>query len=190
MVKAYGSDFKCPVSNFPGSLHILELFHGKTKAFKDIALALTAQFLDFFLAKERKHITLLVATSGDTGSAAIESVRKSKNIDIIVLFPKGYCTKVQELQMTTVLDNNVHVICVEGSSDDADIPMKACLVDKDFAGKYNLGSVNSINVSRILAQVVYYFYAYFKVCKEIGETVKIVVPTGGMGNVTGRNTLL
>lgn len=188
-MKAYGEDFICPVKHITDNLHIFELFHGKTKAFKDIPLTLVAQFLEFFLEKQRKHITLLVGTSGDTGSAAIESVRKSKHIDIIVLFPQGCCTRVQELQMTTVLDKGVHVYSVEGSSDDLDVPVKACSVDKEFVDKYNIGSVNSINIGRILAQIVYYFYAYFKACKKAGETVKIVVPTGAMGNITGKHLL-
>ncbi|KAK3707096.1 hypothetical protein QZH41_014687 [Actinostola sp. cb2023] len=182
--KAYGSQFVCPIPQLTDNLYILELFHGKTKAFKDIPLALVSQFLDFFLERQNKHVTLLVVTSGDTGSAAIESVRRSKYIDIVVLFPNGYCNKVQELQMTTVQDDNVHVFAVEGTSDNADVPMKACLVDKEFVDEYNLGSINSMNIGRIVSQIIYYFYAYFQVCQKVGEPVKIVVPTGGMGNIT------
>lgn len=182
---AYGKDFTCPVTKLSESLNILELFHGKTKAFKDIPLMLVSQFLEFFLARQNKHLTLLVGTSGDTGSAAIESVRRCEQIDIIVLFPKGYCNRVQELQMTTVCDDNVYVFSVEGTSDDLDVPVKACLVDAEFASKHNVGSVNSLNIGRLLSQVVFYFYAYFKVCRKLGETVQFVVPTGAMGNVSG-----
>jgi threonine synthase len=187
VVQAYGNHFTCPITKLTENLNILELFHGKTKAFKDIPLMLVSQFLDFFLGRQRKHLTLLVVTSGDTGSAAIESVRGCRWIDIIVLFPKGYCNSIQERQMTTVQDDNVHVFAVEGTTDDVDVPMKACLVDSEFAAKYKLGSVNSINVVRLISQVVFYFYAYFKVCEEIGESVKFVVPTGAMSNVTGIN---
>lgn len=184
--KAYGKDFMCPVKHLTDDLHVAEMFHGKTKAFKDIALALLAQFLEFFLEKQNKHSTVLVGTSGDTGSAAIESVRGLKHIDIVVLFPKGYCTKVQELQMTTVLDKNVHVYGVEGSSDDLDVPIKQCTLDKEFVDAYNIGCMNSVNIGRILAQIVYYFHVYLKVCNKVGEKVKIVVPTGAMGNTTGK----
>jgi len=189
IVKAYGKDFMCPVKQLTENLHVLEMFHGKTKAFKDISLTLLAQFLEFFLDKQNKHSTILVGTSGDTGSAAIESVRNLKHIDIIVLFPKGYCSKVQELQMTTVLDKNVHVYCVEGSSDDLDVPLKQCTLNKEFVDRYNIGSMNSINIGRILAQIVYYFYVYLKCCKKVGEKVKIVVPTGAMGNITGKKKI-
>ncbi|XP_031552589.1 threonine synthase-like 2 [Actinia tenebrosa] len=145
---------------------------------------LVSQFLEFFLRRQKKNLTLLVGTSGDTGSAAIESVRGCEQIDIIVLFPKGYCNRVQELQMTTVCDDNVYVFSVEGTLDDLDVPIKACLVDEKFASKHNLGSVNSINIGRLISQVVYYFYAYFKVCRKLGETVQFVIPTGAMGNVS------
>ncbi|XP_001629599.2 threonine synthase-like 2 [Nematostella vectensis] len=174
----------CNLTRLDNNLHILELFHGKTKAFKDNALVLVAAFLDFFLGRKKRHTTILVGTSGDTGSAAIESIRGLALIDIVVLFPKGYCNTIQELQMTTVIEDNVHVFECEGSSDDLDIPVKKCLTDEGLVTKYNLGSINSINIGRLLAQIVFYFYAYFKVCKEVGSIVKFVVPTGAMGNIT------
>ncbi|KAK2092807.1 Threonine synthase-like 2, partial [Saguinus oedipus] len=97
------------MSRLRNGLNVLELWHGVTYAFKDLSLSCTAQFLQYFLEKKEKHVTVVIGTSGDTGSAAIESVQGAKNVDIIVLLPKGHCTKIQELQMTTVLKENVHV---------------------------------------------------------------------------------
>jgi len=166
------------------NFHILELFHGRTMAFKDYALASVGAFMDYFLNKRKKNKVVLVATSGDTGSAAIESVRRSEWIDVIVLFPKGRCNQIQELQMTTILDENVHVVRGDGTSDDLDVPIKGCFTDRVYAETNNLCSINSINWSRIMAQLVHFFYAYFRVCKEVRETVKFVIPTGALGHCT------
>ena len=169
------------VNNF----HVLELFHGKTLAFKDYALASVGMFMDYFLKKKKKNSIILVGTSGDTGSAAIESVRRSEWIDIIVLFPKGRCNQVQELQMTTVLDGNIHVFQTEGTSDDLDVSIKNCFTDHVYAEANNLCSINSINWARIMAQLVHFFYAYFRTCRELGETVKFVIPSGALGHCAG-----
>ena len=171
------------VNNF----HLVELFHGKTWAFKDLPLATVGQFLQYFLSKRKKNMTLLVGTSGDTGSAAIESVRNMENIDIVVMLPKGMCTKIQELQMTTVLDNNVHTFVVEGSSDDIDVIVKKCLTDSNYVAQHSLGSISSINWARIMGQVVHFFYGYLKLCENVGQTIQFVVPTGAMGHVTGKS---
>lgn len=165
--------------------YLLELFHGKTWAFKDLPLATVGQFLQYFLSKRKENLTLLVGTSGDTGSAAIESVRNMQNIDIIVMLPKGMCTKIQERQMTTAQENNVHTFIVEGTSDDTDVVTKKCLTDKDYAKQHSLGSISSINWARIMGQIVHFFYGYLQVCGNIGQTIQFVVPTGGMGHVTG-----
>ena len=127
-----------------------------------------------------------MGTSGDTGSAAIESVRRSEWIDIIVLFPKGRANQIQELQMTTVTDSNVHVFSTEGTSDDLDKPIKNCFSDLEYAEPNNLSSINSINWCRIMAQLVHIFYAYFQVCEEVGDTVKFIIPTGALGHCTGK----
>ena len=173
------------VNNF----YVLELFHGKTLAFKDYALASVGMFMDYYLKKKKEHTVVLVVTSGDTGSAAIESVRRSDWVDIIVLFPKGRCNQIQELQMTTVMDANVHVVSGEGTSDDLDKPVKNCFSDLMYAEANNLSSINSINWCRIMAQLVHFFYAYFQACKEVGETVKFVIPTGALGHCTGKHFL-
>lgn len=184
VIKAFDNfghkDIACltAVSNF----NILELFHGKTLAFKDYALATVGMFIDHFLNKRKENTIILVGTSGDTGSAAIESVRRSQWVDIIVLFPKGRCNVVQERQMTTVRDQNVHVVRTEGTSDDLDVPIKNCFSDHVYAESNHLCSINSINWARIMAQIVHFFYAYFQTCEEIGETVTFVIPTGALGH--------
>lgn len=154
-------------------------------AFKDLALACVAQFMAYFNKKSSRHGTAIVATSGDTGSAAIESIRRFKNINIICMFPEGACSNVQELQMTTVIDENVHVFSAEGTSDDMDIVLQSILKQPDLVKKYNLFTLNSGNWARIMIQIVHYFHCYFRVHPNPGDEVHIVVPTGGMGNVTG-----
>ncbi|XP_068259482.1 threonine synthase-like 2 isoform X2 [Nyctibius grandis] len=176
------------LSRLKEGLNVLELWHGVTYAFKDLSLSCTGQFLQYFLEKKQKHITILVGTSGDTGSSAIESVRGQKNMDIFVLLPKGFCTQIQELQMTTVIEDNVHVFAAHGNSDEIDEPIKELFADVDFARKYNLMSLNSVNWSRIMVQIAHHFYAYFQCAPSLDTTplpvVEIVVPTGGGGNIT------
>ncbi|NXI80151.1 THNS2 protein, partial [Rhipidura dahli] len=176
------------LSRLKDGLNVLELWHGVTYAFKDLSLSCTGKFLQYFLEKKQKHVNIVVGTSGDTGSSAIESVRGQKNVDIFVLLPKGFCTQIQELQMTTVIEDNVHVFAAHGNSDEIDEPIKELFADVDFAGKYNLMSLNSINWSRIMVQIPHYFYAYFQCTPSLDTTplpvVEIVVPTGGGGNIT------
>ncbi|XP_066484793.1 threonine synthase-like 2 isoform X2 [Tiliqua scincoides] len=149
---------------------------------------LNGQFLQYFLKKKKKHVTILVGTSGDTGSAAIESVRGEKNMDIFVLLPHGLCSQVQELQMTTVIEENVHVFLAEGNSDEIDKPIKELFADEDFSRRHKLMSLNSINWSRILVQMAHYFYAYFQCAPSMDApplpVVEIIVPTGAGGNLT------
>ncbi|XP_039108544.1 threonine synthase-like 2 isoform X2 [Hyaena hyaena] len=175
------------LSRLKNGLNVLELWHGATYAFKDLSLSCTAQFLQYFLEKKEQHVTVVVGTSGDTGSAAIESVQGAKNMDIIVLLPKGHCTKIQELQMTTVLKENVHVFGVEGNSDELDEPIKAVFADVTFVKKHNLMSLNSINWSRVLVQMAHHFFAYFQCAPSLDTdplpTVEVVVPTGAAGNL-------
>nr|XP_033808120.1 threonine synthase-like 2 isoform X3 [Geotrypetes seraphini]XP_033808128.1 threonine synthase-like 2 isoform X3 [Geotrypetes seraphini]XP_033808138.1 threonine synthase-like 2 isoform X3 [Geotrypetes seraphini] len=178
-------------------LNVLEMWHGVTHAFKDLAMSCVSQFLQYFLKKQnnflKKHVTILVGTSGDTGSSAIESVRGVRNIDIVVLLPHGRCTQIQELQMTTVIEENVHVFAAEGTSDDLDVVIKKLFADKEFVGRHNLMSLNSVNWARIMIQIAHFFYAYYQ-CASAVETddplpiVEVVVPTGGAGNITGLET--
>jgi threonine synthase len=164
-------------------VHILELFHGPTLAFKDIALQLLGNIFEYLLKERNQKMNIVGATSGDTGSAAIYGVRGKENISIFILHPNGKTSPVQALQMTTVLDANVHNIAVQGTFDDCQNIVKALFNDLPFKEKYALGAVNSINWARVLAQVVYYFYAYFRVAADNGEKVIFSVPTGNFGDI-------
>ena len=165
-------------------VYILELFHGPTLAFKDVALQFLGNLFEYALAKSGQHMNIIGATSGDTGSAAIYGVRGKENIKIFILHPKGKVSPVQELQMTTVLDENVYNVAIEGTFDDAQAIVKDIFGDLEFKEKHNLGAVNSINWARVLAQVVYYFYAWFRIKEQTGaEKVEFSVPTGNFGDI-------
>ncbi len=163
-------------------LHLLELFHGPTLAFKDVALQLLGRMLDHTLTIRRQHATIVGATSGDTGSAAIEAVRDRKTIDIFMLFPRGRVSEVQRRQMTTVLAPNVHNVAIEGTFDDCQDLAKACFNDLAFRDRHALTAVNSINFARVMAQIVYYFWAAVKLGAP-DRPVAFTVPTGNFGNV-------
>jgi threonine synthase len=165
-------------------LYILELFHGPTLAFKDVALQFLGNLFEYLLAESGAHMNILGATSGDTGSAAIYGVRGKKNINIFILHPHKKVSPVQELQMTTVTDENVFNLAIEGTFDDGQNIVKETFGDLDFKKQYALGAVNSINWARVLAQVVYYFYAWGQVRKQTGsEKVYFSVPTGNFGDI-------
>ena len=162
-------------------VEILELFHGPTLAFKDLALQLLGRLFEYILEDRGQHLNILGATSGDTGSAAIAGVRGLKTVDIFIMYPLGKVSALQELQMTTVLDDNVHCLAVEGSFDDCQMLMKDVFNDAAFKSEYSLGAVNSVNWARVLAQIVYYAYASLKLGRDAGVT--FCVPTGNFGNV-------
>ncbi|KAJ8026081.1 Threonine synthase-like 2 [Holothuria leucospilota] len=166
-------------------LNILEMFHGPTLAFKDLSTFVVGQLMGFFLQKQKKHVTLLVGTSGDTGSSSIQAVKGVEGIDIVVLFPKGRISNIQERSMTTVDADNIHVFGVDGSSDDADVPIRSVSLDQEFRFRHNLGTVNSINIARVLCQAVSFFYVYFKLCPSCDGVVEIIAPSGAGGNVAG-----
>ncbi len=176
------------------NLHLLELFHGPTFAFKDVALQFLGNLFEFFLVrknkhleaeKSRHHLTVIGATSGDTGSAAIYGLRGKKDVSIFIMFPDGKVSPVQEAQMTTVLDPNVHCLSVQGTFDDCQDYVKALFADPEMNNIHHLAAVNSINWARILAQITYYYYAYFQLLKQNPDLkqVKFVVPTGNFGDV-------
>jgi threonine synthase len=165
-------------------LYILELFHGPTLAFKDVALQLLGNLFEYLLAQSGQRMNIIGATSGDTGSAAIYGVRGKQRINIFILHPKGKVSPIQEMQMTTVTDDNVFNIAVEGTFDDAQAIVKEIFGDLAYKQKHALGAVNSINWARVLAQVVYYFYACFQVQKLTGaKEVEFSVPTGNFGDI-------
>jgi len=161
---------------------LLELFHGPTLAFKDVALQLLGLLFEKFLGTRDTHLTIVGATSGDTGSAAIDALAGRAKIDVFMLHPKGRVSDVQRRQMTTVLAPNIHNIAIEGSFDDAQAIVKGIFADRDFAGRYNLSAVNSINWARLMAQVVYYFYAAVRLGAP-DRKIAFSVPTGNFGDV-------
>ncbi|MGB5834347.1 MAG: threonine synthase [Thiohalocapsa sp.] len=162
----------------------LELFHGPTAAFKDVALQLLGNVFEHLLARDGGELNIVGATSGDTGSAAIFGVRGKPRIKIFILHPKGRVSPVQERQMTTVLEDNVHNIALRGTFDDAQRIVKALFNDLDFKAGCHLGAVNSINWVRILAQTVYYFYAWGRITGgDPDRLVSFAVPTGNFGDV-------
>jgi threonine synthase len=183
--KTYGSfshEAVTPLVQLDHQNWLLELFHGPTLAFKDVALQLLGLLFEKFLSKSEKHLTIIGATSGDTGSAAIDGVAGREKIDIFMLHPQGRVSDVQRRQMTTVMAPNVYNIAIDGSFDDAQAIVKALFNDRDFNGRYALSAVNSINWARIMAQVVYYFYAAVRLGAP-SQPIAFSVPTGNFGDV-------
>jgi len=165
-----------------GENKILELYHGPTLAFKDIAMQFIGNLYNYYLKSGEKNINIVVATSGDTGSAAIDAIKGKDKINIFVLHPNNRVSSVQRKLMTTVKDKNVFNIAIEGNFDDCQNLVKSMLVDHQFSSSINMSSVNSINWARIIAQTVYYFFSYFQVA-ELNEKINFSVPTGNFGDV-------
>ena len=164
-----------------GDTKILELFHGPTLAFKDIAMQLLGNFYEHYLKKNNKNINVVVATSGDTGAAAIDAIKGKKNMNIFVLHPHEKVSLVQRKLMSTVKEKNVFNIAIEGNFDDCQNLVKSMFADKEFSNSINMSGVNSINWARIIAQAVYYFYTYFQVQDK--RPINFSVPTGNFGDV-------
>ncbi len=167
-----------------GSLHIMELFHGPTLAFKDVALQFLGNVFEYLLEKNDSVMNILGATSGDTGSAAIYGVRGKERINIFILHPHQRVSEVQEKQMTTVTDTNVFNIAIRGTFDDGQAIVKAIFNDLNFKEEQHLGAINSINWARVLAQVVYYVYACLHISShENDKATDFAVPTGNFGDI-------
>ncbi|RZO51155.1 MAG: threonine synthase [Candidatus Pelagibacterales bacterium] len=167
------------ISNI-GELKLLELFHGPTLAFKDVAMQFIGNLYEYYLSKNDKKINIVVATSGDTGAAAINAIQGKSNLNIFVLHPNNRISSVQRKIMTTVEEKNVFNIAVEGNFDDCQNIVKSMFSDLEFSRSINMSGVNSINWARIIAQTVYYFYTYFKLNKK---SISFSVPTGNFGDV-------
>ncbi len=167
------------ISNI-GEIKLLELFHGPTLAFKDVAMQFIGNLYEYYLSKNDKKINIVVATSGDTGAAAIDAIKGKSNLNIFVLHPNNRISSVQRKIMTTVEEKNVFNIAIDGNFDDCQNIVKQMFSDLDFSKSINMSGVNSINWARIIAQAVYYFYSYFKLGKE---TISFSVPTGNFGDV-------
>ncbi len=163
-----------------GEIKLLELFHGPTLAFKDVAMQFIGNLYEYYLNKNDKKINIVVATSGDTGAAAIDAIKGKSNLNIFVLHPNNKISSVQRKIMTTVEEKNVHNIAIDGNFDDCQNIVKQMFSDLEFSKSINMSGVNSINWARIIAQAVYYFYSYFKLGKE---NISFSVPTGNFGDV-------
>ena len=165
-----------------GDRSVLELFHGPTLAFKDVAMQLLGNFYEYYLNNKNEKINIVVATSGDTGAAAIDAIRGKNNVNIFVLHPNNRISPVQRKLMTTGKEKNVFNIAIEGNFDDCQNLVKAMFADKTFAKEIKMSGVNSINWARIIAQSVYYFYSYFLI-DDNEKPVNFSVPTGNFGDV-------
>ncbi len=171
-------------------LIIMELFHGPTLSFKDIAMGFLVNTMDYLLTRKGKHLNIVLATTGDTGPAAAHATAGKKSMDCWPLYPAGMITPEQERQMTTLCKDNIHPVAVENcknGGDDLDIVVANLFAHKEVTKDLNLSSVNSINLCRVMVQAVHYAYGYFKACKKIGapvgEAIDISVPSGAFGNL-------
>ncbi|WP_208437854.1 threonine synthase [Bartonella taylorii] len=172
----------CPLLQTGTDEFILELFHGPTLAFKDVAMQFLSRLMDYVLTKKNRRATVIAATSGDTGGAAIQAFAEREHSDIFILFPKGRVSAVQQRQMTTNHSTNVHAIAIEGNFDDCQALVKAMFNDHNFRQKKALSGVNSINWARIMAQIVYYFSSALSLGAP-DRTVSFTVPTGNFGDI-------
>ena len=165
-----------------GDRSVLELFHGPTLAFKDVAMQLLGSFYEYYLNNENKKLNIVVATSGDTGAAAIDAIKGKKNVNIFVLHPHNRVSPVQRKLMTTGKEQNVFNIAINGNFDDCQNLVKLMFADKNFSQDIKMSGVNSINWARIITQSVYYFYSYFLV-EDNKQPINFSVPTGNFGDV-------
>ncbi len=172
---------KIPLRQLDANLWLLELFHGPTLAFKDVAMQMLAPLYEHFLARQNRNLTIVCATSGDTGGAAVEAFRKSKHVKLVVLFPEGRISEVQRRFMTTTGAANVKCVAVDGTFDDCQAIVKGLFADKAFAGEVDLSGVNSINWARIVAQSVYYFTSAVALGAP-ERKISFAVPTGNFGD--------
>ena len=178
--KDFSNSKVAPLVTLENKKHILELFYGPTLAFKDYALQFLGNLFYHFIKNQNKKITILGATSGDTGSAAINAFKGKENINVFILHPHNKVSEVQRRQMTTVLEKNIFNIAVEGSFDDCQKIVKDLFIDSDLLSKTSLTAINSINWARIMVQTVYYFWAFL----QLGEDqVSFIVPSGNFGNI-------
>lgn len=178
------------ITRLKEGLSILELFHGDTLAFKDLAMTCTVRFLNYFLQKDNHRATVVVGTSGDTGGSAIQSTKGLSGLDVVVVYPRGRITPVQEKHMITCLEDNVHVFAADGTSDDIDQPLRRLFADQELVKSHGLMSLNSVNWSRVMIQLAHFIFAYLELsgmeqAKPDGDLpeLEVVVPTGGAGNI-------
>ncbi|MFT4534468.1 MAG: threonine synthase [Saprospiraceae bacterium] len=175
-------DFPAPVVMHDESVGTLELFHGPSLAFKDFGARFMAELISYFIKGEEQDITILVATSGDTGGAVAAGFYNTPGIEVVILYPKGKVSDLQEKQLTT-LGQNITALEIDGTFDDCQAIVKQAFLDQELTKRYNLSSANSINIARLIPQTFYYFEAYKQV-KKYGKKVVFSVPSGNFGNLT------
>lgn len=182
-VQAFGNPDITPVRTLKDGIKIIELSNGPTLAFKDIAMQFLGNAFEYVLKKKNERLTIIGATSGDTGSAAEYALRGKDNIEVFMMSPHGKMSEFQRAQMYSLDDKNIHNIAIKGMFDDCQDIVKALQQDAEFKAKYSLGTVNSINWGRILAQIVYYFKGYFASTTDNSQKVSFCVPSGNFGNI-------
>lgn len=182
-VQAFGNPDITPVRTLKDGIKIIELSNGPTLAFKDIAMQFLGNAFEYVLKKKNERLTIIGATSGDTGSAAEYALRGKDNIEVFMMSPHGKMSEFQRAQMYSLDDKNIHNIAIKGMFDDCQDIVKALQQDAEFKAKYSLGTVNSINWGRILAQIVYYFKGYFASTTGNSQKVSFCVPSGNFGNI-------
>ena len=180
--KNFSSFERCPVVKLKDNIFVLELYHGPTLAFKDVAMQLIGQMFELSLKRKNQNVVIVGATSGDTGSAAIEAFKGLDSVEVFIMYPDGAVSDVQRRQMTTATENNVNALAVDGNFDDCQARLKDMFNDFDFRDEVNLASVNSINWARVMAQVVYYFTSAIAVGAP-KKKVNFTVPTGNFGDI-------
>lgn len=181
--RGFDHEATAPLVSLAPRLHVLELFHGPTLAFKDFALQLLGNLYEAQIRRSGQPVNILGATSGDTGAAAIHGLLGKEGVNIFILYPRGGVSPLQERQMTCTGADNVYAIGIEGTFDDAQTLIKEVFGDLDYRKAFNLSAVNSINLARVLAQCVYYIHAWLSLDAEERDAVTFVVPTGNFGNV-------
>ena len=187
---AFGSAATTPLRRLDEGLWIQELSNGPTLAFKDMAMQLLGNLFEYELARRGAQLNILGATSGDTGSAAEYALRGKRGVRVFMLSPHGRMSAFQQAQMYSLQDPNIHNLAIEGVFDDCQDIVKAVSADLEFKRRYQIGSVNSINWARLLAQVVYYFAGYFALTRSDSERIGYAVPSGNFGNVCAGHCLL
>lgn len=176
-------DFELPLKKLHDNIHVLELFHGPTLAFKDFGARFMARCIGHFLKSDSREINILVATSGDTGSAVAQGFLGVDGIKVTLLYPKGKVSKIQEQQLTTI-GQNITALEIDGTFDDCQLMVKTAFLDQELKAKLHLSSANSINIARLLPQSFYYTYAYSRLMRQY-EKIHFCVPSGNYGNLCG-----
>jgi len=172
------------VKKLDGGLNVLELWHGETMAFKDLAMSVTAQLISYFLEKKNSKMTCVIITSGDTGSSALYSMQSAANVSTVVMYPHNMISEVQKLMMTTVQDPTAHVFAVEGELEEMEVFFQQMIEDSKFVEEHSIATLNSLNWCRIMVQVAHHIYGYLQTTTKIGNMVNNIIPNGACGNLS------